>query len=148
MRPEDKERWLEFVGEEIGKAEAAVFTSKKEVGQATETSNTREDPTFVWDAQGRVNRANGQLSGLRAFQTELQQAGVTDKVGSGAQLRILVDGSEEQLLVMKTRIDLPAIRVITLDTPLVKAIHGQKCGFRGLFEVPQGVRQVEILEIH
>lgn len=148
MKPEDKSRWLGIMEEKIKQAEAAFSSSTDGVRQAAQTSNTREDPTFVWDAQRRVSRVNGQLSSLRVFQTELQQAGVTDKVRLGSQLKVLVDGSVEQLLVMNTRVDLPDTTVVTPDTPLIKAIYSQQCGFRGTVQVPAGSKQVEILEIH
>lgn len=148
MKPEDRERWLEYVGKEIGKVEAVVSTSAEEIKQARESSDIRENPAPVWAAQDQVDKRNGGLKSLKDFQEELQKVGPTDIVEPGAQVKVYLDGVEEELLVMRTKVKLPDTQVITLDTPLVDAIKGQQIAFSTTYEVGEIEHTVQILEIH
>lgn len=149
MIEEERCRLLEITGEKIRQAEAAFSNSATAVRQVGEASNTLEDPLPVWDAQGQVGQRSAELGRWRSFQRDLREARVMDRVGLGARVRISIDGQpEETLLVMRTRVVLPDILVITPETPVARAINGQSIPFSTTFEAPKGPSRVEILEIH
>lgn len=117
----------------------------RELGDISENSeydDAKNEQAFV---EGRI----AQLENLLRHARVIEQNGATDVVTLGSRVRVkdLEFGDTEEYVLVGTLEADPAQQKISNESPVGKALMGQKPGTIVTVEVPAGQLRFEILEI-
>lgn len=143
MHPEQKRTWLSHIAEQIDR-------QRQHIQQLEEARNTAEGKMQSrYDTQKetlntQVNIGLDILGRLETAKQEIAAGVMCDKVEPGACVEALIDGEPEQLLCLRTKVDLPDVTVVSPQSPIGQAIMGKTPGNKTVYSVGQREFEIEI----
>lgn len=146
MSPEQKQRYLASIGEQIAAKEISIADLEIARNKADGKMQSRYD-TQKEELNTQVNISRDVLDRTKRFCEELEAAEFRYSVESGAFLDLLINGEPKQFVFMNTSGTLPDIGVITPESPIGKAIVGKIPGETGQYLIGSKQFKVEIKSI-
>lgn len=146
MHPEQKQAWLSHIAGQIDR-------QRQHIAQLEEARNTAEGKMQSrYDTQKetlntQVNIGQDILERLETARQEIAAGVINAKVEPGACVNALIDDEPEQLLCLRTRVDLPDVTVVSPQSPIGQAIMGKLPGDKTAYFVGQRKFEIEIKNI-
>lgn len=141
MSPEQKERYLAAIREQIAAKEVSIADLEIARNRADGKMQSRYD-TQKEELNTQVNISRDVLDRANRFREEIEAAEFRYSVESGAFLDLLINGEPKQFVFMNTSGTLPDISVVTPDSPIGQAIVGKIPGDTAQYSV--GVKQFKV----
>lgn len=146
MHPEDKKVWLNHLDQKIEQQKKRVQESEHARNSADGKMQSRYD-TQKENYALEVSIGLSTLETLQKACTEIDESPLRFKAEPGADIGAVLNGEPQRFLVLKTRVELPGITVISPDSPIGKAISDKIAGDRVAYEIGSKRFSVEILSV-
>lgn len=146
MHPEDKKPFLDYLDEKIGIQANWVNISEAARNAADGKMQSRYD-TQREDYARQASIGRDTLEVLEGARKEIAEAPLRFRVEPGADVDTLLDGREQRILVLNTRIELPGVTVISPRSPIGQAMDGKIAGDDASYSIGSNRFSVRIRSI-
>lgn len=143
MHPEDKAPFLSYLDTQI----VGVSQRVKDSEHARNISDSKMQSRYDTQKENHaldVSIGQGILDNLQKARSEIEEAPLRFRVEPGADVDVILNGESKRLLVLRTRVDIPGITVISPESPIGKAISEKITGDKATYTVGSQRFSVEI----